>query len=77
MEIAFSTSNPLIRINLLKNATDKSEHIGLMNIIKGLFGLIRNLTAHTPKIEFEINEDEALDIMTTVSMVHKRLDKAL
>lgn len=77
VETAFSTSNPLIRINLLTNATEKSEHIGLMNLIKGLFGLIRNPTAHTPKIEFEINEDEALDIMTTVSLIHKRLDRAL
>jgi len=77
VDVAFSTSNPLIRINLLADDTQRSEHLGLANMIKGLFGLIRNPTAHTPKIKFVIEEEEALDIMTTISLVHKRLDRAL
>jgi len=77
VDAAFSTSNPLIRINLLADDTQRSEHLGLANLIKGLFGLIRNPTAHTPKIKFVIEEDEALDIMSTISLVHKRLDRAL
>ncbi len=76
-DTVFSTSNPLIRINLLATDTDRSEHLGLSNLIKGLFGLIRNPTAHVPKISFVITEEDALDIMTTVSLIHKRLDKAL
>lgn len=76
-ETSFSTSNPLIKINLLKTDTDRSEHIGLCNLIKGIFGLIRNPTAHEPKIKFEITEEEALDILNTISFIHKRLDKAI
>ncbi len=76
-DVAFSTSTPLIQINGLQNDTHRSEHIGLANLIKGLFGLIRNPTAHTPKIKFVIDEDEALDIMSTVSLIHKKLDKAI
>lgn len=76
VETIFSMSSPLIHINQLQNDTDRSEHFGLSNVIKGLFGLIRNPVAHAPKILFPINEEEALDILTTVSMVHKRLDKA-
>lgn len=76
-DTAFSTKNPLIRINLIGTDTERNEHLGLMNMIKGLFGLIRNPTAHTPKIKFPISEEEALDILTVVSLVHKRLDKAL
>ncbi|WP_449435075.1 TIGR02391 family protein [Pedobacter steynii] len=76
-DVAFAVQNPLIRINLLVTLTDKSEHLGLMNMIKGLFGLIRNPTAHTPKIKFVITEEEALDVLTVVSLVHKKLDKAL
>lgn len=76
-EISFSTSNPLIKINLLKTDTDRSEHIGLCNLIKGIFGLIRNSTAHEPKIKFEITEEEALDILNTISFIHKRIDKAI
>ena len=77
VETSFSTSNPMIRINYLRNDTDRSEHIGLCNLIKGIFGLIRNPTAHEPKIKFEITEDEALDILNTISFIHKRLDKAI
>ncbi len=77
IETVFSTSNPLIRINLLQNETDRSEHLGLSNTIKGLFGLIRNPTAHTPKIKFPIDEEDALDIMTVISYVHKRLDREI
>ncbi|MCO5240537.1 MAG: TIGR02391 family protein [Chitinophagaceae bacterium] len=76
VDTAFSLNSPLIRINLLQTDTHRSEHLGLANIIKGLFGLIRNPTAHIPKIKFQIQEDEALDIMTSVSMVHKILDRA-
>lgn len=76
VEITFSTTNPLIKINNLVNDTDRSEHIGLCNLIKGIFGLIRNPTAHQPKIKFEISEEEALDILNTISYIHKRLDKA-
>jgi uncharacterized protein (TIGR02391 family) len=77
VDVAFSTTNPLIRINLLQNDTHRSEHLGLANMIKGLFGLIRNPTAHSPKIKFVIEEEEALDIMTAISLIHKKLDKAL
>jgi uncharacterized protein (TIGR02391 family) len=77
VDIAFSTKSPLIKINLLRNDTERSEHLGLMNIIKGLFGIIRNPTAHEPKLLFEIGENEALDLMIMISYVHRRLDKAL
>jgi uncharacterized protein (TIGR02391 family) len=76
-EAAFSKTNPLIKINLLQNDTQISEHLGLANLIKGMFGLIRNPTAHTPKIKFVIEEDEALDIMCIVSLIHKKLDKMI
>lgn len=76
-DVAFSTSNPLVRINLLQTDTDRSEHLGLCNLIKGVFGLIRNPTAHTPKVKFLITEDEALDILNAISLIHKRLDNAI
>lgn len=76
-DTSFSITQPLIKINNFLTATDRSEHIGLGNFIKGIFGLIRNSTAHEPKIKFDINEEEALDILNTISYIHKRLDKAL
>jgi uncharacterized protein (TIGR02391 family) len=74
IDTAFATDNALIKINSLQTSTDRSEHLGLSNIIKGIFGLIRNPTAHEPKVKFTIEEEEAIDILTTISYVHKRLD---
>ena len=76
IDIVFATDNPLVKINDLLTSTDRSEHLGFANLIKGIFGLIRNPTAHIPKITFIVEEEEALDVMTTISFIHKRLDKA-
>jgi uncharacterized protein (TIGR02391 family) len=76
VEKAFSKELPLITINDYITDTDKSEHAGLSNLIKGMFGLIRNPTAHEPKYKFVINEEEALDRLGTISFIHKILDKS-
>lgn len=77
VEVVFQINNPLIKINLLRNETDRSEHYGLANLIKSIFGLIRNPTAHTPKIKFIIEEEEAIDLMSLISFAHKKLDKSI
>lgn len=75
VDVVFSLKNPLIQVNLLQTDTDRSEHIGLSNLIKGIFGLIRNPTAHEPKIKFTVTEEDALDMLNTISFIHKRLDR--
>jgi uncharacterized protein (TIGR02391 family) len=71
---AFSIKNPLITINDLSSETKESEHKGFANLIKGVFGMFRNSTAHSPKIVWEINENDALDILSTISLIHRRLE---
>jgi uncharacterized protein (TIGR02391 family) len=71
---AFSVKNPLIKINSLSSATEESEHKGFANLIKGVFGMFRNTTAHSPKIVWNINEEDALDILSTISLIHRRLE---
>jgi uncharacterized protein (TIGR02391 family) len=71
---AFSIKNPLIKINDLSTETKESEHKGFANLIKGVFGMFRNTTAHSPKIIWEINESDALDILSTISLIHRRMD---
>ncbi|WP_417212477.1 TIGR02391 family protein [Bizionia sp.] len=71
---AFSIKNPLIRINDLSTETKESEHKGFANLIKGVFGMFRNTTAHAPKITWEINEQDALDILSTISLIHRKLE---
>lgn len=60
---AFSLKNPLIKINDLSSETMESEHKGFVNLLKGIFGMFRNTTAHAPKIIWPITEPDALDIL--------------
>jgi uncharacterized protein (TIGR02391 family) len=68
---------PRIAFNSLTTESERNEHSGLMNLIKGIFGAFRNTTAHAPKIHWNITEQDALDILTTISLVHRRLDTAV
>jgi len=47
-----------------------------MNLFVGTFGTFRNVTAHGPKISWPIFEEDALDLLTLVSFLHRRLDAA-
>jgi uncharacterized protein (TIGR02391 family) len=67
--------SPILAINPLATETDKGEQRGFANLLVGLFGTIRNPTAHNPKIEWDMKEQDALDILTVASLVHRKLDK--
>lgn len=68
---------PRLAFNTPTTDSERSEHSGLMNLIKGLFGAFRNTTAHAPKIHWNVTEQDALDILTTISLIHRRLDSAV
>ena len=63
-------------INPLKTETQKGEQYGFMNLLKGLYGTIRNPLAHNPKTEWNMTEQDAMDILTMISLVHRKLDQA-
>ena len=44
-------------------------------MLKGINSMVRNVTAHTPKIKWIIDEDEAVDILMIISFLHKNLDR--
>jgi uncharacterized protein (TIGR02391 family) len=68
---------PMLALNRLETRTDQSEHDGYANMLRGLFGAFRNTTAHRPKVSWPISEQDALDMMTTASLLHRRLDDAV
>ena len=70
----FLGNEPVIVINEYKTNTQIGEQKGFANLLIGLYGTFRNPTAHEPKIEWEMTEQDALDIMTTISLVHRKLD---
>lgn len=71
-----SASQPLLAINSLSTDTEKGEQRGFMNLLVGLFGTFRNPTAHAEKISWPMGEQDALDILSLVSLVHRKLDRA-
>lgn len=73
---SLSKAMPPLAFNLLRDETEQNEHKGLAMLMKGMFSAFRNTTAHTPKVKWPISEDDALDIMSLASMIHRRLDKA-
>jgi uncharacterized protein (TIGR02391 family) len=68
---------PPLAFNSLQTDTEHSEHVGYMNLLKGLFGVFRNVTAHIPRIKWSINEQDALDMLTLASLLHRRLDEVV
>jgi len=76
IDLAFAINNPILIINNLTTETEKSEHKGFANLLRGFFGMFRNTVAHAPRIQWEITENDALDIMTLASLFHRRLDKS-
>ncbi|MCD2451026.1 TIGR02391 family protein [Methylicorpusculum oleiharenae] len=73
---AFSVKTPILALNELSTDTELSEQKGFSsNMLVGLFGAIRNPTAHAPKLVWSMTEQDALDIFSIMSFVHRKLDK--
>lgn len=67
---------PVLAFNSLETETENMEHSGLMSLMKGVYGAFRNPTAHEARIHWEMTEQDALDTLTLLSMLHRRLDRA-
>ena len=67
---------PQLAINAYDTETLRMEQRGFVSLLKGLYGTIRNPLAHDPRIEWDMNEQDTLDILTMISLVHRKLDKA-
>lgn len=67
---------PVLAINSLATETERGEQRGFVNLLVGVFGTVRNPLAHSPKLEWPMSEQDALDILTLVSLVHRKLDRA-
>lgn len=75
VQAAFGGAHPAIAINNLKTDSEKSEQSGFLNLLIGIFGTVRNPLAHNPKLDWAMNEHDALDILTLVSLVHRKIDQ--
>jgi uncharacterized protein (TIGR02391 family) len=69
-------ASPIIRLNNFVTKTDKSEQTGIAALAHGVLSAFRNPAAHETKINWSISEEDALDVLATVSLIHRRLDHA-
>lgn len=67
---------PLLAINSRSTMSEKSEQSGFANLVRGTFGMFRNPTAHEARIHWSMTREDAEDLLTIVSLVHRRLDGA-
>lgn len=73
-----SGRTPRLAWNTLTTENEKTEHRGVVLLIKGTFSYFRNLPAHVPRAGFRaVGEDEALELLTIVSFLHRRIDAAV
>ena len=73
----FSGERPIIKINNLHTKSERVEQSGFSELIKGVYSMFRNTTSHEAKINWEVTRKDAEDLLTLVSMIHRRIDARL
>lgn len=68
---------PMLAINELANESERSEQKGFANLVRGAVGMFRNPTAHAPRIDWQMSKDDAEDLFSLLSLIHRRLDNAV
>jgi len=76
VDIVFLGDRPVLAINTLQTQTERTEHKGFAQLLKGCFAAVRNPLAHEPKLLWR-GEDDAADYLSLISLVHRKLDDAV
>jgi uncharacterized protein (TIGR02391 family) len=73
---ALAGDPPVLAINALKTDSERSEQRGFANLVKGIFGMFRNPAAHAARIHWRMEKRDAEDLLSVVSLIHRRIDVA-
>ncbi len=74
MESALALSGTL-KLNTQQTRSEKSEQEGVMHLSIGLMRAIRNPQAHEPALDWPIDRDDALDLLSFLNFLFRKLDK--
>ncbi len=72
----FGLPTPILAINDLASDSERSEHTGFATLVKGAYGMFRNPTAHEARVKWKMSRADAEDLLSLVSLVHRRLDQS-
>ena len=67
---------PKVMINTMGTPSESDEQKGFANIVRGLCSMFRNPVAHDPRLTRTVGDEDLLELLTTISMIHRRLDSA-
>ncbi|MDN0070021.1 TIGR02391 family protein [Collinsella ihumii] len=71
---ALNVKNPYIALNTLQTESERNQQNGLREMLNGVMHLFRNPTAHELRIRWDINERDAVEVLSLISLLHKLLD---
>lgn len=67
-------SNPVLVFNNLTTVNEKNEYKGFKSLALGIVSMYRNPTAHTPRLLYKEDINITLDVLSTISLIHRYLD---
>lgn len=76
VQAALRGKQPRVMLTGCSTVTERNEQEGVALLAEGVFAAFRNPAAHEPKLVWEVSEQDALDVLGTLSMIHRRLDGA-
>lgn len=77
VEQCFGGTVPILALNALQTQTERDEQLGFMSLLKGCVSACRNPAAHEPRVLWAGDEDDALDSLVLISLLHKKLDRCV
>jgi uncharacterized protein (TIGR02391 family) len=75
VQAALRGKQPRVLLTDCTTGTERNEQEGIALLAEGAFAAFRN-PAHEPRLVWEVTEQDALDVLGTLSMIHRRLDSA-
>jgi uncharacterized protein (TIGR02391 family) len=73
---ALAGDSPLLAINALSGENERSEQRGFANLVRGACSMFRNPAAHAPRLHWAMSKEDAEDLLSLASLIHRRLDAA-
>lgn len=75
IDTCFCGKCPVLFINAYSTETERMEQRGFSSLLKGIYGTFRNPTAHEARIKWPMSKEDAEDILSIVSLIHRKLDR--
>ncbi len=76
MSAALSLKGSL-KLNTQRTETERNEQEGVMHLCMGLMRAIRNPESHEPELDWPIEREDALDILSLISFLSRQIDGAI